>query len=101
MSEQPEALRLANLLDFNSSSGHFTTSDEEAEAAAELRRLHALCEEMGDVIEMVADLSSQEWQERDGTRKGTTDNLGKRMWFISDSVMQEVKKASAKWKESK
>ena len=96
MSEQPEALRLADELP-----AMFRRADIEDRAAAELRRLHALCEEMGEVIEMVADLSSQEWQERDGTRKGATDNFGNRMWFISDSVMREVKKMRVKWKESK
>lgn len=48
--EKPEALRLADLLDFNASSGHFTTSDQEEEAATELRRLHALCQEMGEAL---------------------------------------------------
>lgn len=98
MSEQPKALRLADELDEFYKTDGIGGVDE---AASELRRLHALCEEMGDVIEMVADLSSQEWQERDGTRKGATDNFGGRMWFISDSVMWEVKKMRSKLKESK
>lgn len=58
--------------------------------------LLAAAEEMYELIMLVADLSSQEWQERDGARKGATDNFGNRMWFISDSVMQEVKKMRAK-----
>lgn len=58
--------------------------------------LLAAAEEMYELIMLVADLSSQEWQERDGARKGATDNFGNRMWFISDSVMQEVKKNASK-----
>lgn len=45
------------------------------------------------VIELVNDTASQEWQESDGRRMAATDNSGKRMWFISDDVMQELKAA--------
>ncbi len=46
-----------------------------------------------DVLQLVRDCSSQEWQEADGSRKGATDNSGKRMWFITESVMEEVRAA--------
>ena len=45
-----------------------------------------------EVMQLVNDCSSQEWQEADGSRRAATDNSGKRMWFISDDVMQELKK---------
>ena len=48
MSEQPEALRLANRMALIGAS-----MDGDADrAAAELRRLHALCEEMGEALEI-------------------------------------------------
>lgn len=47
MSEQPEALRLADWCDANSS-GIYRPS---ADAAAELRRLHAQCERMRDALD--------------------------------------------------
>lgn len=46
MREQPEALRLADWCDANSS-GIYRPS---ADAAAELRRLHAQCERMRDAL---------------------------------------------------
>jgi len=47
-------------------------------------------------LSLISHLSSQEWQEPDGTRKGATDNQGKRMWFVSDDVMREIRAAIAK-----
>lgn len=46
-----------------------------------------------DVLELVRDCSSQEWQQPDGKRMGATDNSGRRMWFITEDVMQAVREA--------
>jgi hypothetical protein len=46
-----------------------------------------------DAARLVVNLASQEWQESDGSRRGATDNSGKRMWFIGDDVMQELRAA--------
>lgn len=62
MSEQPEALRLAYWLknavqtypqmSEDEPGGYYTQIDQVMdESAAELLRLHALCEEMGEVLE--------------------------------------------------
>lgn len=86
--ENPEALRLADLLDFNASSGHFTTSDQEEEAATELRRLHALCEEMGEALNLLLD-------EVFASGNGDASDYG---W---PKALNSSKAALAKWKESK
>jgi hypothetical protein len=49
-----------------------------------------------EALQLVVDLSSQEWQEADGARKGATDNQGRRLWFISPDVMNEARAAIAK-----
>lgn len=77
MSRQPKALRLADELyvgDFDYLTNHG--------AAEELRRLHALCEEMAGALESVDD----------DTQHGM---------FITGSTRTEVRAALAKWKESK
>lgn len=75
---QPEALRLADLmLEKPDSDGHCM------KAAAELRRLHALCDEMGDALEAADEQLMLEGLNPDGP----TRNL--------------VIAALAKWKESK
>lgn len=56
--------------------------DDYTAAAAELRRLHALCEEMGEALESVDD----------DTQHGM---------FITGSTRTEVRAALAKWEESK
>lgn len=79
MSEQPKALRLAD--------EPFWTDDDCASAAAELRRLHALCEEMGEALERIA---KYEWKKGCG--------------FCHPEGCESpsiAKKALAKWKESK
>ena len=43
-----------------------------------------------DALELVRDLASQEWQSEDGKRHTAVGNDGKRFWFITDDVMQEV-----------
>ena len=48
---------------------------------------------MREALELVRDCSSQEWQQPDGKRMGATDNSGRRMWFISEDVMQAVHEA--------
>jgi hypothetical protein len=44
-----------------------------------------------EVLELVRDCSSQEWQQPDGKLMGATDNQGRRLWFISEDVMQAVR----------
>jgi hypothetical protein len=51
---------------------------------------------MRDVLELVRDCSSQEWQQPDGKRMAATDNQGRRFWFITDDVMQVVRHALGK-----
>lgn len=46
---------------------------------------------MREALDLVRDLSSQEWQQPDGKRMGATDNQGRRMWFITEDVMQVVR----------
>jgi hypothetical protein len=46
---------------------------------------------MREALELVRDCSSQEWQQPDGKRMGATDNSGRRMWFITEDVMQAVR----------
>ena len=77
MSEQPKAMRLA--------SEPFWTDDDCASSAAELRRLHALCEEMGEALKRLADSYTR------------MKPLG---YPLSDSE-KLAKAALAKWKESK
>jgi hypothetical protein len=50
---------------------------------------------MREALELVRDFSSQEWQQPDGKRMGATDNSGRRLWFITDDVMQAVRKSLA------
>jgi hypothetical protein len=49
-----------------------------------------------EALELVRDCSSQEWQQPDGKRMGATDNEGRRMWFITEDVMQAVRAALSK-----
>lgn len=44
---------------------------------------------------LVADLASTEWQEPDGSRKGATDNFGKRMYFVSAELIDGLRAALA------
>jgi acyl-CoA-binding protein len=53
-------------------------------------------EELVEALSLVTDLSSQEWQQPDGKRMGATDNQGRRMWFISEDVMQTARALIAK-----
>ncbi|TCU92577.1 hypothetical protein [Paracandidimonas soli] len=48
-----------------------------------------------ETMHTVADLASQEWQDQHGKRMAATGNDGKRFWFITDDVMQEVRAALA------
>lgn len=48
-----------------------------------------------EVLELVRDLASQEWQEPDGSRKCAVDNRGRRLWFLSEDLMAEVRSAIA------
>ena len=47
-----------------------------------------------EVLELICDTASQEWQESNGERKGAIDNQGRRLWFIGEDIMQEVRKAT-------
>jgi hypothetical protein len=44
-----------------------------------------------DVLELIRDCSSQEWQDASGKLFGATDNQGRRLWLISEDVMREVR----------
>lgn len=57
-------------------------------------------ESLIEALLIVRDCSSQEWQEADGSRKGATDNEGRRLWFISEGTMQVVRAALATVGES-
>jgi hypothetical protein len=43
-----------------------------------------------ETLELVRNCSSQEWQTQNGARMGATDNQGRRMWFFTEDVLQEV-----------
>lgn len=75
MSTQPEALRLADELE--TWRGYVS-----AQAATELRRLHALCEEMGEALSATLSLIRRNAPELSGKTIGIADV------------------ALAKWKES-
>ena len=49
--KQPEALRLAEMLEYNAASGTISNRDEETDSATELRRLYALCDELGEALQ--------------------------------------------------
>lgn len=57
MSKQPEALRLAEILD------SFHEEDEVQPMAAELRRLHALNAELLEELRNIAKANPREWDE--------------------------------------
>ena len=79
MSEQPEALRLADAI--NNPRPMFGPNLDDA-AASELRRLHALCEEMGEALRYYR-------EEFTGAEPSVS---------VLDRMADE---ALAKWKESK
>lgn len=78
MSKQPEALRLADWIEEDMS------CQGDAEIAAELRRLHALCEEMGEALDCLIAVY-------DGGDTGS----------VVESSIDKCRRALAKWKESK
>lgn len=82
MSKQPEALRLAG--------EPFWTDDDCASASAELRRLHALCEEMGEALDNAH-----------GELKGLARAPDSAYARPSDESIKEIEAVLAKWKESK
>lgn len=59
-------------------------------------RLISAAPDLLEALDLITSLASQEWQEPDGSRKGATDNQGRRMWFISADVMQEARAAILK-----
>lgn len=91
MSKQPEALRLADELE----NGHcfesqpqvvygWITGDPTSDAATELRRLHALCQEMGEALER------------------SDKELGASAGYHRDGPTRSANAAAlTKWKESK
>lgn len=95
MSEQPEALRLANeIIDF--SRRGFETEDQARlrrykaahAASAELRRLHALCDELGRAFESIVECCEEDRCARDYASRQT-------------EIRGISRAALAKWKESK
>lgn len=85
MSEQPEALRLEDET--------FWTDEDCASAAAELRRLYALCEEQRNLIAVI---------ERHCTSTVKTNNKDTRDWIDDVAFIGKMaNEALAKWKESK
>lgn len=79
--KQPEALRLADLMrEKPDSDGHCM------KAADELRRLHALCDEMGEALERL------ERRVREADEECRCSMC---------SLVKEARAALAKWKESK
>ena len=95
MSEQPEALRLADqVLALRSHLGPWRDEsdpdeqrmwDDYTAAAAELRRLHALCEEMREALERIAGL----------------DYANAAINCCALTAVEISQAALAKWKESK
>jgi hypothetical protein len=81
--KQPEALRLAEMLEYNAASGTISNRDEETDSAAELRRLHALSHEMGEALNALLFLIN-----RDAPQ-------------LSGKTMGYAQTVLAKWKESK
>ena len=83
--EQPKALWLADMLEKG-----FRVDGPDSEAAAELRRLHALCDEMGEALEAIAPFM---------------DSLicyaSTMTEYEPNAVAAKHKAALAKWKESK
>ena len=80
--KQPEALRLAEELERKALRYSFAVGTTEIDAADELRRLHALCEEMGEALGMC--LHAVELAGWEG-----------------DMCADKARAALAKWKESK
>lgn len=70
--------------------------DETARECEENARLISAAPDLLEALDLITSLASQEWQEPDGSRKGATDNQGRRMWFISADVMQEARAAILK-----
>lgn len=89
MSEQPEALRLANRMALIGAS-----MDGDADrAAAELRRLYALCEEQRNLIALI---------ERHCTSTVKTNSKDVRDWIDDVAFIGKMaNEALPKWKESK
>lgn len=87
MNEQPEALRLADGLKHRSDWYEFDPSAWCPDASAELRRLHALCEEMGGALDAFR------------TANGANDFNGWHSRF--DDAIFKARIALAKWRESK
>lgn len=67
-------------------------------AACHPEAIRALIDErdaLREALDLVNDLSSQEWQDQNGKRMAATGNDGKRFWFITDDVMRVVRAALA------
>lgn len=90
MSEQPEALRLADGLE-DAYPNVYTGLAQSS--AAELRRLHALCEEQRNLIAFI---------ERHCTSTVKTNSKDTRDWIDDVAFIGKMaNEALAKWKESK
>ena len=85
MTEQPEALRLANWLDAMPSSGYALTN----QAAAELRRLHEEVTEQGRLLSMSA--------ERELSLLARIDRLEKLNAELLDALKEALPALEAAW----
>lgn len=54
-------------------------------------------DDLFDILELICDTASTEWQESDGSRKGAIDNAGERLYFIDKGIMDEAKAIVAKY----
>lgn len=102
--KQPEALRLADELEngdcFESQPQvvyGWVTEDPTGDAAAELRHLHALCEEMGEALSSLV-------REHDAVFAGRNDGAQDSYYNAHPGravAYQKARAALAKWRESK
>jgi thiamine biosynthesis lipoprotein ApbE len=82
MTTQPEAMRLADALETRA-----ITFRDKAEAAAELRRLHAVNQELTENLEKKSSAIQRIWKERDELRK------------VNQELLEALKEMLKVWEE--
>ena len=82
MTTQPEAMRLADALETRA-----ITFRDKAEAAAELRRLHAVNPELTENLEKKSSAIQRIWKERDELRK------------VNQELLEALKEMLKVWEE--